>query len=112
MPTRREQFRIRGPLKTLNSAYSPPLREALWRALSPATRATFLWPPPGTPLMSDPNVFVREVDASIGVAPAFEILVLEPDRMEWLDLKPHPHDRRRWGTQDDWAELGEMTVER
>ena len=79
-----------------------PLRSEMWRELSDATRATFLWPAPGTPRTDETAVFPREVPASVDVPQCFEVLVLSPDQVEILDLKPHPHERRRWVATDGW----------
>ena len=104
LPTRREQFRVSGPVNILDALNNQPARTELWRGLSDATRATFLWPTPGTPRSADESAFPRETSATSPVPPTFEVLVLRPHEVEFLDLKPHPHDRRRWIAADAWRE--------
>src|SRR5688572_29235163 len=48
LPKRREQIRVRGAfVKILDSLNNSPVRQRMWRELSPASRALFAWPPPG-----------------------------------------------------------------
>src|SRR5690349_16638211 len=104
LPARREQFRIHGTVRILDALHDPPERRELWRELGDATRATFLWPMPGAPRTTDEATFARETGASIPVPPTFEVLVLTPHEVEFLDLKPYPHDRRRWAVYEGWRE--------
>jgi pyridoxamine 5'-phosphate oxidase len=86
-----QQFRFRGAVEIASDAR----RAALWRDLSPASRALFFWPPPGQPF--DPRLsFPEGADDQTAPPASFELLVLAPDLVERLDLNPHPHDRRRW----------------
>jgi pyridoxamine 5'-phosphate oxidase len=104
LPSRREQFRLSGSVDVLCSTDDDPRRLALWRSLSDATRAMFFWPPPGRPLDADPDAFPDSMPADVEPPDDFELLVLEPDRVDHLDLKPSPHRRRRWHAAGDWEE--------
>ena len=98
---RREQFRIKGVVTILDD---PELRRACWAELSAPARAMYLWPAPGTPREEDAASFPREVEPSHPVPDPFAVLVVRPGAMELLDLKPHPHDRRRWRASAGWRE--------
>ncbi len=101
---RREQFRLSGPVQVLTITDDDPRRLALWRELSDATRAMFFWPPPGRPLEEEPGSFPEVVAADVEPPEDFELLVIDPERVEHLDLKPHPHRRRRWHAEGRWEE--------
>jgi PPOX class probable FMN-dependent enzyme len=100
-PAVREQFRFDGPARILDSATDIPDRVELWRALPPTTRAMFFWPAPGTPRVSTES-FVASSEA-LEPPPTFEILVLQPIRVEHLVLTTHPHQRRRWERGVQWT---------
>ncbi len=104
LPTRREQFRVHGVVEILVSTDDDPRRSILWRMLSDATRAMFFWPPPGRPLEPNPSDFPQAVPAEVEPPDDFEVLIVDPLRVEHLDLKPNPHARRRWRAERDWEE--------
>jgi PPOX class probable FMN-dependent enzyme len=106
LPTRREQFRLAGHVSVLGPDSDDPRRRWLWRTLPDPTRAMFFWPPPGRPLDPDPNALPGAVPADVEPPDDFEVLILEPDQVEHLDLKPTPHRRRRWSAEDAWEEQG------
>ncbi|MEO0326949.1 MAG: pyridoxamine 5'-phosphate oxidase family protein, partial [Myxococcota bacterium] len=66
----REQYRLRGTVEVLDAAG----RGDAWTRLSPASRATFLWPPPGTP-RTDDHLFAPETRGNSPV-PSFQALRL------------------------------------
>jgi pyridoxamine 5'-phosphate oxidase len=99
-PATREQFRFTGNVQIIGQSTTSPERGDLWRALSPETRATFLWPDPGESRASD-DAFARSNDAAEPPA-SFEVLVLRPASVDHLDLKTHPHLRRRWNCDGRW----------
>ena len=103
LPTRKEQYRVSGAVSVIDSTNIVTLRADIWHELSDATRASFFWPEPGTPRTIDPAAFPREVPASCAPPRCFELLVLSPDQVECLDLKPHPHERRRWFSTNGWV---------
>lgn len=96
-----EQFRLDGPARILDSDTGGQDRLELWRALSPTTRAKFFWPAPGTPRDAS-NCFAESSDAQEPPA-SFEILVLQPTRVEQLVIAAHPHQRRRWEQGVQWT---------
>ena len=105
---RRQQFRLRGPVSVISAGatlawYGPGdaivgvrgLREEIWLEMSESARALFFWPDPGQPLVSDSSQFPPAVRT--GLPPdTFELLAVFPHDVEKLDLRPHPHRRRRW----------------
>ena len=92
LPARREQFRVAGRVGFLPGAD----RRAAWEGLSDAARALFAWPAPGLPRVDGPGDFPEAVAAGGPIPGAFEVLVIAPESVEHLDLKPHPHRRRLW----------------
>lgn len=104
LASRREQFRVAGYVEVLSITDDDPRRLALWNELTDATRATFFWPPPGRPREQSPFAFPLAVSADVEPPEDFELLVLDPERVEHLDLKPSPHRRRRWHADGQWEE--------
>jgi pyridoxamine 5'-phosphate oxidase len=96
----RDQFRFLGPvaIETQNA-------DRHWRALTDATRATFLWPSPGEE--RDPNLahFPTTASADSPIPPNFALLILTPTEVEHLSLVPHPHRRRRWSAREAWSAI-------
>lgn len=101
LPAIQEQFRFDGIVKILDSTTGGPDRLDLWRALPPTARATFFWPAPGTARNSTDS-FAASSDA-LEPPPSFEILVLQPTRVEQLVIAAHPHQRRRWELGVQWT---------
>lgn len=83
-----------------NPGFGPNLRnfrEQVWSEMSESARALFFWPDPGQPLVADPSQFPAAVRT--GLPPdTFVLIALIPDEVECLDLRQHPHRRRRWRT--------------
>jgi len=104
LPTLKEQYRVAGVVSVLTSTDDDPRRLTLWRALSDATRAMFFWPPPGRPREADPSAFPEAVGPEVEPPEDFELLLIDPERVEHLDLKPSPHRRRRWHAEGEWEE--------
>ena len=100
LPGRREQYRLAGAVTILGAAEALDL----WLGLSDSARALFAWPEPGTPRDPDPSSFPAKLDAAGPPSASFEALGLRPTRVGHLDLKPHPHRRRRWESADAWVE--------
>ncbi|MFW6164269.1 MAG: pyridoxamine 5'-phosphate oxidase family protein [Planctomycetota bacterium] len=104
----RQQFRFQGPAQVVGPAH-PALgaeRAAAWEALSDRTRRLFLGPPPGEPLAA-PEAFETDPAALGQPPPAFCLLVLEPRRVEVLDVRTAPHQRALYERQADggWDSL-------
>ena len=99
LPGRREQFRVAGTVALLAAVELP----AAWAGLSDAARALFAWPSPGASRVADRGMFAEGVDAGVPAPESFEVLVVTPDSVERLELRPHPHRRRRWRAEAGWA---------
>jgi pyridoxamine 5'-phosphate oxidase len=99
----RRQYRLRGVATVITPTYDATARE-VWRGMSPESRALFLWPPPGEPRVGTAPVdaFPR-VNPSDDLPPTFEVIMVKPAVVEELDLNPHPHRRRRWTVESNWA---------
>ena len=101
LPTPRLQFRVQGEIRLLDAKAGGDERAKLWRELSDTARALFFWPAPGAP-RAEGDAFPPTVPADRAAPDTFEVLVLSPDQVDRLDLKPQPHVRRRWRRRDDW----------
>ena len=101
LPTRRQQFRAKAEVSLVEQ---PQLRAAFWRELSDSSRAAYFWPQPGTPRAQEGMNFPNEIGPDTPPPEAFVVLLLRLREIEFLDLKPHPHDRRRWQLAHDWQE--------
>ncbi len=99
----REQYRLRGRVEELDEA----AREDAWARLSPSSRGTFLWPPPGTP-RTDDDMFPPETRGTTPV-PCFRALRLVADAVDFLSLRDAPHERVRW-TRDATGEWNDVRV--
>jgi len=95
-----EQFRVAGCIEIEKS--SDERRAVVWQSLSDASRAMFLWPAPGTPFTESMALPVS-LPPEAPIPEEFTLLILRPDRVEHLDLKPHPHHRRRWDRETAWV---------
>ncbi|HXG65700.1 MAG TPA: pyridoxamine 5'-phosphate oxidase family protein [Blastocatellia bacterium] len=92
----RQQFRLSGKAQVVTETDDEELlaaRERTWRERSEESRQSFTWPAPGLPRSED--------EAFSYSAPAqppsnFGLLILTPERVEYLDLRPHPHERRAY----------------
>ncbi|MFO7956066.1 MAG: pyridoxamine 5'-phosphate oxidase family protein [Candidatus Brocadiia bacterium] len=99
LPECREQYRFRGTARVVKAAAFKAgdetladARRAAWERLSPTTREQFSWPEPGAP--RDPGVPVESQRPDLDRPPdTFCLLILEPGRVERLDLNPRPHRR-------------------
>ncbi len=99
LKTAREQYRLAGDLVAFSEGEA---RQKAWEEQSDATRAMFFWDEPGGPVQDD-FAAPELVAASTPIPASFELLVLKPERVEHLDLKPHPHRRREWVAERGWA---------
>jgi pyridoxamine 5'-phosphate oxidase len=102
LPEIRLQFRLRGPVDVLNAGSPQDERLVAWRELSDSARALFFWPEPGAARDDSSADAPSAAPASMAPPGWFEVIVLKPEEVERLDLRPHPHARRRWRQEDDW----------
>ncbi len=103
LPKARCQFRLRGALIKLPPALAAGERQRHWQALSPSGRALWGWPPPGAALEAG-FAFPAELSAALPVPEHFQLLRISVELVELLELGGHPHRRRRWRRNADWAE--------
>jgi pyridoxamine 5'-phosphate oxidase len=103
LPRARCQFRLRGELARLPLADDREERERHWERLTPGGRALWGWPEPGAP--RTPDAVVPEVwPEGTPLPDHFQLLRIALVRVELLELLGHPHRRRRWRRETDWAE--------
>ena len=103
LPRARCQFRLRGELQTLPPEQEQRERQRHWQGLTAGGRALWGWPPPAEPL--DPATpFPQELAADAAMPAHFLLLRLALRQVELLELTDHPHRRRRWRVERDWAE--------
>ena len=101
LPSLREQFRVAGSIWIMKD---DERRTALWSALSDSARALFFWDMPGAPIVEERGDNPERIPAVAAVPSNFQVLVIRPDLVDHLDLKTHPHRRRRWETGDGWRD--------
>lgn len=99
----REQFRLRGSAVLISAKQDQEALQDHWQRLSPSARMVWAWPSPGRPFHSE-GPWPQQVADEEPVSAHFLIMRIGLDRVEQLDLKPHPHQRRCWDLQDGWRE--------
>lgn len=110
-PKTREQFRLAGRLTLVRSTDSDlnlqQIRQTAWQELSDAARAQFAWPHPGKPRSPSSEFELLPPDHMPDHSTAlsnFCLLLLEPDRVDHLELKGNPQDRSLYDWNGDhWS---------
>ncbi|NEP13598.1 MAG: pyridoxamine 5'-phosphate oxidase [Symploca sp. SIO2C1] len=110
-PDTREQFRLAGKLM-LVGADAPNqtwqnARKTTWQNLSDSARLQFTWPHPGEVKDKDDSAFFLSPPAPEKPLPNFCLVLLEPARVEHLNLRDNPQSRwlyqldegENWSTQ-------------
>lgn len=86
-----EQFRINGIVDVIDGSNPDPVklqqREKAWFASSPRSRLQYLGPNPGLPSLSEHPSQMPSLDPSAGPASSFCLLVLDPEQVDYLNLK-------------------------
>ncbi|GAU37408.1 hypothetical protein TSUD_361130 [Trifolium subterraneum] len=86
-----EQFRINGHVDIIDGTNPDPIklqqREKSWFASSVRSRSQYLGPEPGLPRLNEQTQPEISLDPSIGPVDAFCLLILEPDQVDYLNLK-------------------------
>ncbi|CAI9101099.1 OLC1v1038349C1 [Oldenlandia corymbosa var. corymbosa] len=86
-----EQFRINGKVDIIDSRNPDPVklqqREKAWVASSVRSRLQYLGPAPGLPSLCDDPPPENSLNPSSGPVDAFCVLVLDPDQVDYLNLK-------------------------
>ncbi len=101
----REQFRLEGTVRVVaegaNDAPLAAARVKAWQSMSDTARLQFAWPEPGAPQPAggvDPAVFLTPTPPPPTGAepppPTFVLLVVDPARVDHLQLRPSPQVRR------------------
>ncbi|MCP9841813.1 pyridoxamine 5'-phosphate oxidase family protein [Synechococcus sp. J7-Johnson] len=103
LPKARCQFRLRGELLTLPTEVEWEERIRHWQGLTPAGRALWGWPEPGAPL-DDAAAFPAELKDGTLMPEHFQLLRIDLAQVELLELRDHPHQRRRWTREGGWME--------
>ena len=99
----REQFRLRGGAQVLGHSEAPEALHEHWQRLTPGGRSVWAWPHPGQPF--DPAGPWPDAVADGAPPPPHLVLIrIQLQRVEQLDLKPHPHRRLCWDRGEGWAE--------
>ncbi|KAG8363241.1 hypothetical protein BUALT_Bualt19G0001700 [Buddleja alternifolia] len=86
-----EQFRISGPVDVIDGTNPDPFklqqREKSWFACSLRSRLQYMAPTPRLPSLSEQPSPIPSLDPSIGPVAAFCVLVLDPQQVDYLNLK-------------------------
>ncbi|MBE9165702.1 MULTISPECIES: Npun_F5749 family FMN-dependent PPOX-type flavoprotein [Microcoleaceae] len=103
-PKTREQFRIAGQLILVrqDDADSELLtaRRTAWQELSEAARDQFAWPAPGED-KADAGAFDSASPDAREPLPNFCLLLLEPETVDFLELRGEPQNRSLYGHDGD-----------
>ena len=98
----REQFRLAGSIQVVTAEADPALcqaRQNSWEVLSDNARQQFYWPHPAQPRTAEADFLPREIQAT---PPAdFCLVLLEPDRVDHLELRGEPQNRTLYDCQPD-----------
>ncbi len=93
----REQFRLAGNLTIIDASYSDSLlikeRKFTWNNLSDAARLQFAWATPGEPRVKDTAAFAPPPPSPKEPLENFCLLLLNPQKVEYLQLKGDPQNR-------------------
>ncbi|KAK4786906.1 hypothetical protein SAY86_010739 [Trapa natans] len=86
-----EQFRINGRVEMIDEANQDSLklelREKAWHSCSTRSRLQYLGPSPGLPCLSEESTAEASLDPSIGPVASFCLLILDPEQVDYLNLK-------------------------
>ncbi|UBF28296.1 pyridoxamine 5'-phosphate oxidase family protein [Kovacikia minuta CCNUW1] len=106
-PKTREQFRISGSLilveATCEDTALQKARNILWQELSDAARSQFTWADPGKP-RAGVEGFNQSPPDGVVPLPHFCLLLLQPDRVDHLELRGNPQNRWIYAKTDQtWS---------
>ena len=99
----KEQFRLRGSAELITADQEPEALLDHWQRLTASGRMVWAWPPPGEPFHLE-GPWPQEVADDEPTPSHLLVVRIALDRVEQLDLKPHPHLRRSWELRDGWRE--------
>lgn len=105
-PKTREQFRLSGRLTLVRADCPDPslhkARQMAWQELSEAARQQFAWPQPAAP-RADAGAFQPPPPDPAEPLAHFSLLLLEPERVDFLELRGDPQNRWRYWLDGDRA---------
>ena len=101
----RDQFRISGRVILINAEESSErllnARQQAWRTISGSARTQFAWPEPGRPRNDHlSEEFALDVSPTIPLT-NFCLMLLKPEKVDYLSLKGNPHQRWLYQLQND-----------
>ncbi len=103
-PKTREQFRIAGQLILVRQDDRDSefftARRTVWQELSEAARSQFAWPAPGED-KADAGAFDSASPDAHEPLPNFCLLLLEPETVDFLELRGEPQNRSLYGRDGD-----------
>ena len=99
----KEQFRLRGTVLLVTAEQEPEALLDHWQRLSSSGRMVWAWPSPGDPFDAQ-GPWPQQVADDEPISSHLLIMRVVLERVEQLDLKPHPHLRRSWELRDGWCE--------
>lgn len=102
-PKTREQFRLTGRLTLVQSNETDidlaQARQQTWQELSDMARSQFAWPHPGHP-RTITHSFDDTVPDKMNPLPDFCLLLLDPERVDHLELRGNPQNRQIYARVD------------
>lgn len=108
----REQFRIAGNLTLVTSQDSNSdllkARETMWQNISDSARLQFAWANPGEVRESTPEAFNSEPPSVTQPLANFCLLLLEPQKIDHLELRGDPQNRYLYTLSDNTWEVKEI----
>lgn len=108
-PNTREQFRLTGQLTLVGVSHPDPVlqqaRQATWQDLSDSARLQFAWPHPNAAREKKDDAFSPPPPSSELPLPNFCLLLLDPIRVDHLELRGDPQNRWLYEkyNSDDWS---------
>ncbi|NDJ17755.1 Npun_F5749 family FMN-dependent PPOX-type flavoprotein [Myxacorys almedinensis] len=103
-PNTREQFRLTGVLKLIGETEPDDrlrkARQHMWQTLSDPSRLQFAWADPGKPKAA-PEAFFPPLPSQVEPLPNFCLLLLDPVRVDHLELRGDPQNRELYDRRDD-----------
>ncbi|KAK1376140.1 Pyridoxal 5'-phosphate synthase [Heracleum sosnowskyi] len=104
-----EQFRINGAVDVIDGSNPDPVklqqREKAWFASSPRSRLQYVGPYPGLPSLGEQSSGESSLDNSTGPVDAFCLLVLNPEQVDYLNLKENKRVNFTTRQSDDSEKL-------
>lgn len=106
----REQFRLAGEITIIKADNTQTklgqIRALVWQEISDAARLQFSWPPPGNK-RAETTAFELGSPDKIEPLPNFCLLLLEPVKVEHLELRGDPQNRWLYQRESNkmWSQL-------